>query len=200
MLLVGGGHRPGCRIRRLVQRVPRMPLHPREAHLPAPQLRIQLAHQIRVQHRLAVTLFPAALLPARHPLRQRIDDVLGIAQNVQLLAGAVLGGQQQVQHGHQLALVVGALWPAARMPAGLVDEPGPAGGAGVTQGGAVCCCGNSHGSHFGILGDSSVAAASPRALTRTLRAYSGLECVLPSYCAFPLALRWTSIILELRYR
>src|SRR5699024_12730680 len=44
----------------------------------------------------------------------------------------------QVEDGGELALVVGAPRPAAAAPLRVVDVPGPAGGAWVTEGGSVC--------------------------------------------------------------
>ena len=51
---------------------------------------------------------------------------------------------QQIDDGHQLALVVGAVRPAAGGPAVVVDVPGPAGRTGVAEGGAVGGCDDRH--------------------------------------------------------
>ena len=54
--------------------------------------------------------------------------------------------RKQLQHGHQLALVVGAVRPAAGLPAVLIHVPGPACGAGISQCGTISGSNNRHGS------------------------------------------------------
>src|SRR5690606_8089150 len=71
--------------------------------------------------------------PTRHPLRHRVDHVLTVAQNAQRLRSTARGGMQQVEHGHQLALIVRGPRPAASAPLLLVNHPRPARGSGIAE-------------------------------------------------------------------
>lgn len=117
-------------------------LDPFEAHAPTGDGAVDGLHEVDVEDRLAVLLPPPLALPPRHPLGDRVDDVLGVAHDGQLVLQAS-GLLEEVEHRLELTHVVRAVRPAACGPAGVVDEPGPPGGAGVAQGGTVCC-GNQH--------------------------------------------------------
>src|SRR5699024_1802107 len=140
-----GGGGVGATIRGLVHRMAGMPLDPLELDAATGERAIDVLEQIDVQHGLAVLLAPALALPSRHPLRDRVDHVLAVAQDQQVLVGVLGGGLEQVEHGLQLAHVVGAVGPAARAPGVLVDVPGPAGRPGIAEGGAVGGCSDAHG-------------------------------------------------------
>lgn len=138
-------HRPGSTIGSLIQWLPRMSLHPRKLHIAVRHRRIQFTHQIRIQHRLIIRLLPAASLPARHPLRDRINYILRIAQHMQTLIRPMLRRPQQIQHRHQLAHIIGALRPTPRMPTLIIHIPSPACRTRITKRRTICCCCNSHG-------------------------------------------------------
>ena len=127
---LGDGARPG--VGRLVQLVPDVALHPLEPVPAARQHLVEALQQLDVHHRLAVGLAPALALPPGHPLGDRVDHVLAVAEHVQLVV-EVRGRAEELEHGGQLGLVVGGVRPAARRPARVVDVPGPARGAGVSK-------------------------------------------------------------------
>ena len=138
-----GGHRgrrgdrprrrraPGCR-RASFELVARRALHPLEPVPAAREHLVEALQQLDVHHRLAVGLAPALALPPGHPLGDRVDHVLAVAEHVQLVV-EVRGRAEELEHGGQLGLVVGGVRPAARRPARVVDVPGPARGAGVSE-------------------------------------------------------------------
>ena len=111
-------------------------LHPLEGVPAALQRAIEALEQLPVQHGSAVGLAPAFALPAGHPLRHRVDHVLAVAEDAQVVVH-VGRRLEEVDDRHELALVVRAVRPSAGRPVLVVDVPGPAGRAGVAEGGAV---------------------------------------------------------------
>src|SRR5438132_11395775 len=109
-----------------------MALHPFEADPPLGHGRVDPLDDLEVLDGLPVALPPATTLPARHPLRDRVDDVGAVADDDEVVvdAGGLL---EQVQDGGELANVVGAVRPATAGPAVGVEVPGPAGGSGVAE-------------------------------------------------------------------
>src|SRR5699024_4801992 len=123
-----GGGGVGATIRGLVHRMAGMPLDPLELDAATGERAIDVLEQIDVQHGLAVLLAPALALPSRHPLRDRVDHVLAVAQDQQVLVGVLGGGLEQVEHGLQLAHVVGAVGqPPARQVSSSMYQAQPAG-------------------------------------------------------------------------
>jgi hypothetical protein len=114
----------------------RVTLDPFEAVLSPRDRLVDLHQQLKVEDGLAVALAPALRLPPAHPLRHGVDHVLAVAQHEELVV-EVLRRPEQLEHRFELALVVGGVRPAAGAPARFVDVPGPAGRAGVAEGGAV---------------------------------------------------------------
>ena len=162
-LLVGarGTVRQGIRL--LIERVTRVALHPNKLVVAAGQRLIQRLQKVAVEHGLAVGFLPALLLPAGHPLGQRVNDVLAIAVHAQLCLRAGCGRFEQVQDSLKLTHIVGAVRPAAARPVVVVDIPCPARRSGVAQRRAVCG-GNDflravHGTFFLSCHPSSVQAA-----------------------------------------
>ncbi len=143
LALVGLGCRAGTDVGGLVEPVTDVSLDPLEPVPPAGDGGVDLLHELEVHDRLAVALLPALLLPARHPLRDRVDDVLAVAEDVEVVVD-VLGRPEQFEDGAQLTHVVRAVRPPAGRPAVVVDIPGPACGSGVAEGGAVCGSGDRH--------------------------------------------------------
>ena len=137
-LLVGARSTIRQGIRLLVELVTRVTLHPNKLVVAAGQRLIQRLQKVAVEHRLAVGFLPALLLPAGHPLGQRVNDVLAIAVHAQLRLRAGCGRLEQVQDCLELAHVVGAVRPAAARPVVVVDIPCPARRSGVAQRRAVC--------------------------------------------------------------
>ena len=137
-LLVGarGTIRQGVRL--LIELVTRVALHPNKLVVAAGQRLIQRLQKVAVEHGLAVGFLPALLLPAGHPLGQRVNDVLAIAVHAQLRLRAGCGRLEQVQDRLELTHVVGAVRPAAARPVVVVDIPCPARRSGVAQRRAVC--------------------------------------------------------------
>ena len=122
----------------LVELVARVALHPNKLVVAAGQRLIQRLQKVAVEHGLAVRLLPAFLLPAGHPLGQRVNDVLAIAVHAQLRLRAGCGRLEQVQDRLELTHVVGAVRPASARPVVVVDIPCPARRSGVAQRRAVC--------------------------------------------------------------
>jgi hypothetical protein len=116
----------------LIERVVGVALDPLEAVGAADERLVDLLEQLDVHHGLAVGLAPSLALPARHPLGDAVDHVLAVAQDEQVV-GQVGRRAEELQHGHELALVVGGVLPAARRPAVVVDVPRPAGRTGVAE-------------------------------------------------------------------
>ena len=137
-LLVGarGTVRQGIRL--LIERVTRVALHPNKLVVAAGQRLIQRLQKVAVEHGLAVGFLPALLLPAGHPLGQRVNDVLAIAVHAQLRLRAGCGRLEQVQDSLELTHIVGAVRPAAARPVVVIDIPCPARRSGVAQRRAVC--------------------------------------------------------------
>src|SRR5207245_2921260 len=75
--------------------------------------------------------------------RHRVDDVLAVAEHEEVVVGA-RGGAEELEHGFQLAHVVGAVLPPTGGPVLVVDVPGPPGRPGVAEGGSVGRCGDRH--------------------------------------------------------
>ena len=94
---------------------------------------IQLLQQFTVQYRLAVGFFPAAALPAGHPLGEGINHILAIAVHHKFTFGHVRGRLEQVKDSLQLTHIVGAVLPAPSRPVIVVNIPGPSRRAGVAQ-------------------------------------------------------------------
>ena len=139
------GRHPGCslagtparrrfaRISGLVQFVAGVALDP---HQPG-------SHAQRWQHPALATvhgstpacrrLFPAAALPAGHPLGEGINHILAIAIHHKLTFGHVRGCLKQVKDSLQLTHIVGAMFPAPSRPVIVVNIPGPSRRAGVAQ-------------------------------------------------------------------
>ena len=90
-LLVGARSTIRQGIRLLVELVTRVTLHPNKLVVAAGQRPIQRLQQVAVEHGLTVGLLPALLLPAGHPLGQRVNDVLAIAVHAQLRLRAGCG-------------------------------------------------------------------------------------------------------------
>ena len=162
-LLIGARSTIRQGIRLLVELVTRVALHPNKLVVAAGQRLIQRLQQVAVEHGLAVRLLPALLLPAGHPLGQRVNDVLAIAVHAQLRLRAGCGRLEQVQDSFELTHVIGAVRPAAARPVVIVDIPCPARRSGVAQRRAVCG-GNDflravHGTFFLSCHPSSVQAA-----------------------------------------
>ena len=125
-------------VRLLVELVTRVALDPNKLVVAAGQRLIQRLQKIAVEHGLAVGFLPALLLPAGHPLGQRVNDVLAIAVHAQLRLRAGCGRLEQVQDSFELTHIVGAVRPASARPVVVVDIPCPARRSGVAQRRAVC--------------------------------------------------------------
>ena len=124
----------------------RVPLDPLEAVGAPHDRRVDLLEDLHVHHGLAVGLAPPLRLPAPHPLRHAVDDVLAVAEDQEVVVD-VSGRVEQLEHRLQLALIIGRVLPAAGVPVGVVDVPGPAGRARVAEGRAVGGSGD-HGEPF----------------------------------------------------
>ena len=135
---------------RLVQLVPDVAPHPLESVAATGERLVELLEQLDVHDGLAVGLAPALALPPGHPLRDRVDHVLAVAEHEQLVV-EVRGRAEELEHGRQLGLVVRGVRPAAGRPAVVVDVPGPARGAGVSESRSVGG-GGDHGGPFGEVG------------------------------------------------
>ena len=116
--------------------MPHVPAHPFEAHGAPCQIGIEGLHEVIIEDRLAIGLAPPPLLPAVAPLGQGVDDVLRVRLDQQVLTGTG-GGAQKLEDGGELTAVIRRLRPAARRPAVLVHIPGPTGGSGIPERGAV---------------------------------------------------------------
>ena len=127
----------------LVHVVPGVAFDPFEGDAASFHSAVDLLDQLQVLDGFLVGLRPAALFPAESPLGHDVDRVLRVGEDVQFFAG--LGrGLKQAQDGGQLPQVVGALWPAARVPRVLVHVPGPPRGSGIAEGRTVCRRRNRH--------------------------------------------------------
>jgi hypothetical protein len=160
-LLVGGRRGAGAHVGGLVEFVSGVPLDPFERDPASGEGCVDGLEEVDVLHGLAVGLLPALALPTGHPLGDRVDDVLRVAQDeeVVLRVGGLL---QQVEDGLELAHVVGAVRPPSGVPALAVDEPCPARGSGIGQGGAV----GGSDDHGPYCAGIRVRAAAPRCPSR----------------------------------
>src|SRR5699024_1380248 len=121
---------------RLIHGVVAVTLDPFEFDFTSAQRDVEELEQVLVEDVLAIGLLPSSPLPAGHPLRQGVDDVLGVAEDLEVLT-AVRCRPEEVGHGHEFAAVVRRVLPAAGVPAAVVDVPGAPGRARVSERGAV---------------------------------------------------------------
>ena len=129
----------------LIERMVGVAFHPFESVASADYRSIDLFQQLDVHHGLAVTLAPPFGFPSRHPFGHRIDHVLAVTQHEEVVVGSCRG-TKQVEDRHQLTLIVGGVGPPASGPPVIVDVPGPSGGSGITECGAVSGSDDGHGS------------------------------------------------------
>lgn len=96
--------------------MPGVPLDPPECHrspaLPTTREKfVDLLDLLDVQNRFPVRLLPALFLPPMNPLSYRVNDVLGVAENLQVFWTTItierpFGNVQQLTDGLKLALVI----------------------------------------------------------------------------------------------
>ena len=85
---------------------------------------INLTDKIRVEHRLTIRLAPVLTLPIVDPLGNAVNDVLTVAQNVQVVVGTLIAAQELL-HCSELTNVVRPLGNAIGLPVLRVDVPCP---------------------------------------------------------------------------
>src|SRR5699024_940993 len=70
-------------VRCLIERVACVALNPLQRDGATDKCSIDGLEELPVEYRFAVGFAPASPLPARHPLRHRVDDVLAVTEDVQ---------------------------------------------------------------------------------------------------------------------
>ena len=123
--------------------MPDVPLDPFEPVPATDNDLVDLLEQVEVHYRFSVALAPALGLPPFYPLGNGVDYILAVAQDEQIVID-VRGGAKQLEHGFQLALVIGCMLPSAGSPARVVDVPSPARRSRISEGRAVSGGGDRH--------------------------------------------------------
>ena len=115
--------------------MPSVAFHPFEGYVPPSDDTVNFLNQFKVLDRLLIGFHPTALLPPVHPLRDHVDRILRIGQDMELTVSkpSSFRGLQQLKNSGEFTQIVRPRFPATGIPASGVNDPRPAGGTRIPK-------------------------------------------------------------------